>query len=89
MGIAAVALRLQGEQLPEPSRQLQSAVAFQFAFIWIKRRLGRMTALCAQLASASRILTYRLWNSSARTWEPCGAAPPCSGTAFELNASIL
>ena len=87
--IAAVALRLQAEQLSEPRAVLQCAVAFQFAFTWINRRLGRITAPRAHFASASRIFTYRLWKSSARTWELRGAAPPCSGTVFEVNASIL
>ena len=68
---------------------MQSAVAFQFAFTWINRRLGRMTAPRAHFASRSRIFTYRLWQSSARTWELRGAAPPCSWTPVEFNASIL
>ena len=89
MAIAAVALRLQGEQLSVPRAVLQCAVAFQFAFTWINRRLGRMTAPRAHFASASRIFTYRLWKSSARTSKLRGAAPPCSGTSFGLIASHL
>ena len=55
-------------QLQHSSTGVQKVVAF--IFTCTDYMLGRMEALRAQLASASRIFTYRLWKSSARSREP-------------------
>ena len=82
MAIAAVALRFQGEQLSEPSSVAErSSISI---CIYLDSSAAR-----PHDSSARSLFTHCLRKISARTWELRGAAPPCSGTVFEVNASIL
>jgi hypothetical protein len=62
--------------------------ALGFAFTWIDSTLGCMAAPRAQLASASRIFTYRLWKSSARSREPGDAASSRLSSNNTVEGSI-